>query len=54
VAERRASFLKTAEEQIAEDAKREEPFVATRINPCQVEKFTALFEKYFDVDRTAI
>jgi len=51
MAERRASFVKSAEEQIAEDAKIEEPFVATRINPCQVEKFTALFEKYFDVDK---
>jgi len=52
MAERRASFMKTAQQQAVEAAQQqEEPFVATRINPCQVEKFTALFEKYYDVDK---
>jgi len=52
IAERRTSFMKTAHEQAKEDANAADaPFVATRINPCQVEKFTALFEKYYDVDK---
>jgi len=51
IAERRASFMKGAQEQLNEEAAHEEPFAATRISPCQVEKFKALFEKYFDVDK---
>jgi len=51
MAERRASFMKTAQEQIESDAQEEKPFVARHITMCQVEKLTALFEKYFDVDK---
>jgi hypothetical protein len=51
VAERRASFIKTTQEQIENSAGEEKPFVARNLSMCQVEKFTALFEKYFDVDK---
>jgi len=53
VADARASFMKQAEERRVSAATEidEEPFVPKRINPCQVEKFTALFEKYLDVDK---
>jgi len=49
LAERRESFLEQANEQIQHVE--ETPFVATNITQCQVEKFTALFEKYFDLDK---
>jgi len=49
VAERRSSFMKEAHEQFK--SLDDEPFVAKRINECQVDKFTALFEKYYDVDK---
>jgi len=52
MAQQRASFMKVAQEQI--DSADEVPFVATNINQCQVEKLTALFEKYFDVDKDGV
>jgi len=49
MADRRASFTKAAKEQL--ETVEESPFQAAHINPCQTEKFAALFEKYYDVDK---
>lgn len=52
IAERRKSFLQVAQEmQAEEESLDDQPFVPKNINPCQVEKLTALFERYFDVDK---
>jgi len=52
-AERRASFI--AEVQKKHDQKvSEKPFVAKNLTSYQVDKLTALFEKYLDVDKDGI
>jgi len=43
--------MKTAQEQQLEGVEEDQPFVAKHISECQQDKLTALFEKYFDVDK---
>lgn len=43
--------MKTTQEQLENEVIPEKPFEARHITACQVEKLTALFQNYFDVDK---